>query len=63
MKAKVNKETCIGCGVCVETCPEVFTLNDSDVALVATGRVPVEAKDKCLEASANCPVDAITLEE
>jgi ferredoxin len=25
----VVEDECIGCGVCVEICPEVFSLNDS----------------------------------
>ena len=31
MRFRVNDE-CIGCGMCAETCPEVFTLTDAGVA-------------------------------
>jgi ferredoxin len=63
MVAKVNQETCIGCGVCVDQCPEVFELNDDGCAITQVDKVPAELKAKCREASANCPVDSITLED
>ena len=28
MKAMVNKDTCTGCGICVDICPEVFEIGD-----------------------------------
>ena len=28
MKAVVDKETCTGCGLCEQTCPEVFKMED-----------------------------------
>jgi ferredoxin len=63
MVAKVNQETCIGCGVCVDHCPEVFELNDDGCAITQVHQVPAELKEKCREASANCPVDSICLED
>ena len=64
MKAIVKKDVCIGCGVCADTCPEVFTMdNEYNIAKTVIDRVPVEVKDKCREAAANCPVDAIVIEE
>lgn len=63
MKAQVNDETCIGCGLCVETCPAVFEMNDDDIAVVKGDSVPGDAEDDCREAAESCPVDAITIEE
>jgi len=63
MKAKVHKETCIGCGVCAQQCPEVFALSDDSIALVVVDRVPAELKDNCRGAAADCPVEAITMSE
>ncbi|NIM02925.1 ferredoxin [bacterium] len=62
MKATVDKELCTGCGVCADTCPEVFVLDD-DTARVIVNEVPEGAKESCKEAAESCPVDAITVEE
>ena len=62
MKAKVDADACTGCGLCEETCPEVFELSD-DVAKVKVDVVPPEAQDSCREAAEDCPVEAISIEE
>jgi len=62
MKAKVDVDLCTGCGLCVDTCPEVFALDDS-VAKVIVDKVPEKAFNACREAADNCPVEAIAIEE
>jgi ferredoxin len=62
MKAIVDEETCIGCGLCAETCPEVFEMGD-DKARVKVDEVPEDVADTCKEAVEDCPVEAITLED
>jgi len=62
MRACVDPDTCTGCGVCVETCPEVFELRD-DVSVVIADPVPPEHEDRVREAAEACPVEAITVEE
>ena len=62
MRATVDEETCIGCGLCAETCPEVFEMND-DKAQVKVSEVPENAQETCKEAAENCPVEAIQIEE
>ncbi len=54
----VDYETCIGCGSCVELCPEVFELRSDEKAWVI-------GPDKChtcncQEAIDVCPVQAIS---
>ena len=64
MKAIIDAEECTGCGLCEETCPEVFEMNeDEDVAVVKVTPTPPEAEGTCREAVDGCPVDAITIEE
>jgi|WetSurMetagenome_2_1015567.scaffolds.fasta_scaffold01680_9 ferredoxin len=64
MTATVKKDLCIGCGLCVDTCPEVFVMDDeSNVAKTVVDRVPAEIKDKCRDAATNCPVEAIAVGE
>ena len=62
MKAIVDEETCIGCGLCVESCPEVFELVD-DKARTKLEEVPEEYAETCREAAEDCPVEAIHIED
>ncbi len=62
MKAIVDQEICTGCGLCPDTCPEVFEM-EGDVARAKVDVVPPEAEDACREAAESCPVEAISLEE
>lgn len=63
MKAIVDEDECTACGLCEDTCPEVFELGDEEVARVLVDPVPPEHEDACREAAEECPSDAIILEE
>ncbi len=62
MKAIVDRDTCTGCGACVDICPEVFELGEDDIARVKVDKVPSELEARCEEAAESCPVDAISVE-
>ncbi|RPJ11938.1 MAG: ferredoxin [Deltaproteobacteria bacterium] len=62
MRAIVDEENCIGCGLCAETCPEVFELADEKVK-TKMDEVPDEFAETCREAAEDCPVEAIQIEE
>lgn len=61
MKATVEKDLCTSCGLCVETCPDVFEMNSDDIAVVKADPVPAGAEASCKEAADGCPGEAIKL--
>lgn len=63
MEASINREGCIGCGLCTDTCPEVFAMADDGKAEVIAEPVPEEAKAAAIEARDNCPVEVIFLDD
>lgn len=62
MKANVDKDTCIGCGLCPSICPEVFDMDDDGKAVAISPDVLQENEDGAKEAAENCPVNAISVE-
>lgn len=62
MKAMVNQEICTGCGLCSQTCPKVFTMEE-EKAKVSSDPVPEDATECAKKAKEDCPVDAIKTEE
>lgn len=62
MNAKVDKETCMGCGLCESICSDVFRIGDDGLA-EAYADVPADKESKVTDAIESCPVDAISREE
>ena len=60
MKAKVEPDICIGCGLCVQTCPEVFRM-EADKAVAHVETVPKGVEVACRQAADDCPVTAIII--
>lgn len=61
MRVLIDEETCIGCGLCAETCPDVFEMKD-DKATAKMDEVSDDLADACREAAEECPVEAIQIE-
>lgn len=61
MKAHIDKELCIGCGLCPSICPAVFDMDDDGKAKVIGSEVSSDLEDEVKEAEAGCPVNAISI--
>jgi len=65
MRVIVDEKTCIGCGRCVEICPDVFEL-EGEIAVNKIGEgadIPPQYEQACEEAASECPVEAIAIEQ
>lgn len=60
MKATVDENLCIGCGLCAQICDAVFEMDD-ELARVMTDHVPADAEASCRQAAESCPVGAIAI--
>lgn len=61
MKAVVDRDVCIGCGLCEQTCPEVFRLDESGLAYVISDDPPPEIYPDIEGSAELCPVGAISV--
>ena len=52
------EDTCTACGLCVDTCPDVFDMGD-EMAIVIVDEVPKEYEEAVQQAVDECPVEAI----
>ena len=61
MELKVNKDKCIGCGMCVSTLNEVFDFDEDGQAKVIETPVKEENEEKAAELASDngCPTGAI----
>lgn len=62
MKVTIDRDGCIGCGLCAATCPEVFRLAEDGLAEVYAPPSE-ETADQVRKAAEKCPVSVIKVEE
>ena len=62
MKIKLEKELCVGCGLCEENVPELFSTGDYTADLKSED-VPERLEKAVLETIEDCPTDAISISE
>lgn len=72
MKARVKKDTCIGCGACTVIADQIFQIADDGLAEVINSiegevekiqEIPEEEKENVIDASESCPTSAIEVTE
>ena len=61
MKAVVDQDLCVGCGMCEGTCPAVFSMNDEGKAQAIAGEIPEGEVSPAEDAKVSCPVGANSL--
>ena len=61
MKVKVDRDACTGCELCVDTCPDLFEMDD-DLAKEKMSVVSEDLEDCAKEAAEGCPVEAISID-
>lgn len=63
-KVTVDKDGCIGCGLCTGVCGDVFVIGDDGKSevILKDGIVPAELEAAVDDAAAQCPVQAIKVE-
>lgn len=61
MKVIIDEDLCTGCGLCADSCPDVYEMKD-DKAIVKVDPLPDNVVDSAKDAASNCPVEAIKVE-
>ena len=62
MTIVVDQDGCISCGICVNTCPEVFCFNQDNKSAVCRQPEDEQAQQAAQEAADACPVSVIHVE-
>ncbi len=63
MKVTVDKDLCLGCGICEGIAPEVFSMANEPYAEVLLDPIPEEFQDAVREAAEECPEECIAIVE
>jgi ferredoxin len=63
MEVRVDEELCTGCGLCEETCPDIFKLDEEKDIAILVKKDYDEYDEECIqEAVESCPSEAIITE-
>jgi ferredoxin len=62
MKACVDKDSCIGCGLCAGICPKIFFMDDDGKAKAVEGSIEDSLIEEARDTACQCPVGAIEVD-
>jgi ferredoxin len=60
MKAVVDQESCIGCGLCVQVSPDVYSM-EGDKAVAISTDLSGDLLEQAQSGADQCPVNAIAV--
>lgn len=70
MKVSIDRDGCIECGVCEQTCSEIFVVQSGEKASIikkyqknipSVGEIPDDLTNCANDAAASCPVQVISI--
>ena len=62
MEVSVNFDECIGCGVCMQICPEVFGLDEElGKVMLLNNEQSNDDNDLVKEAADSCPIGCVNV--
>ena len=61
MRVTIDQAGCISCGLCVNTCPELFAMNSEEKSEVMLSPVPPTLEECARKAADTCPVSVIEI--
>ena len=62
MKCFVQRDACIGCGLCEGICPKIFKMDDEGKANASEDEILETLIESAKEAADTCPACAISVE-
>lgn len=62
LRANVNKNTCIGCGICIDICPNIFEFDPQGLSESTLTAIEPAHGDCVRNAAKACPTNAISVQ-
>lgn len=61
LRVTADRSRCCGYGLCAQICPEVFTLDENGLVVLAMDSVPEELEETAREGAAACPAEVLVI--